>query len=645
MILTSLLYLLSGSQFSGKSISASLINIAPESVTGNNDDNDKNVHNDERNSHLKQYRANRIKTKIMIPVVEENSDSISDKVFVEGCPILTTPPTATTTATATATTSATNSLMFVDSKYTESAAEPMDAASNIILSYQCDLYLEQAVCKDDVADEDEAFEILSDLHSLCQVFGIISDVWVQQGKEKRRFHSNLNDLTTSGIMTTGESELLEVPWIFMEFDSLICASRAVGALNCLHIGGEVLEALHYNYDAYQCAMYDSRYCVRAVEDNNEGIHRKSKTTVDVMNGNIMCECEDGAVVLVRNYVSAEDLEDCAGHGHGEELAVMKKDLLLLCTAQSQSSLSDGLMERSIRRITILSSDDLNCSHGHGDGHGQSVVDGETADMNTSISNTDSNNNNNCNNEHNTDSDNDNDYNDNNNDNDNDKNNNGNSNDDGNSDKSNNNSNNNSNINSTSELTACVRFKSITAATDAMLTLDGTLLSGNTLKASVRIVTPKSILLTGPAIVLHVNYPDINQIKTTSLTPTSTLTSILVCNSSSVSKELLPVESNKMISGLIDSVVGDRGSGIPATTSVCEINDNVKVQDPRVSVYTEAVLAPKLKKNTVTDGMIKVTHLLSYLLQLNAIPSDAMGKHDLSLCVVYCITTNHYFLTD
>ena len=572
--------------------------MAPELVTSDNDNNDK------KSGNVKQYKANRIKTKMMTSVQEENCNSISGNLVVEGCPILT-----TATATATATTSTTNSLIPVDSKYTETAAESVDAAANIILGCQCDLYLEQAVCKDDVADEDEAFEILSDLHSLCQVFGVICDVWVRQGKDNRRFHSNLmiNDLT-SGVNTTGESELLEGPWIFMEFDSLICASRAVGALNGRHIGGEVLEALHYNYDAYQCAMYDSRYCVRAVEDDDEGIHSKSKTTVDVMHDDIMCECDDGAVVLVRNYVSAEDLEDCAGHGHGEELAVMKKDLLLLCTAQSQSLLSDGLMERSIRRISILSRDDLNRSHG--DGHGQSVVDGETADMNTSNSNTDRDNN--------IDDYNDNfkDMNDKNNAN-NDSNGNNGSNNDSSNDNSGNRdkSNSNSNSNSTSELTACVRFNSVAAATDAMLTLDGTLLAGNTLKASIRIVTSKSLLLTGPAIVLHVNYPDINQVQTISLTPPSTLnlTTIFACNSSFVAKEVLRVESIKLNPVLIDSVDADRGSGIPATTSVCEINENVKVQDPRVSVYTEAVLAPKLKKNTVTDGMIKVTHLLSYLL--------------------------------
>ena len=216
------------------------------------------------------------------------------------------------------------------------------------------------------------------------------------------------------------------------------------------------------------------------------------------------------------------------------------------------------------------------NHSYGHGHGQSVVDGETAGVNssTSISNTDSNN---IDDDNNNDGDND------------------------------DNDDNNNNNDSTSELTACVRFNSVTAATDAMLTLDGTILSGNTLNASTRIVTSTSLSLTGPSIVLHVNFPDISQTQATSLTPpsTSTTTTILACNSSSVSKDVLPVESIKSNSGLSDSVVIDHGSGIPATAPVCEINENVKVQDPRVSVYTEAVLAPKLKKNTVTDGMIKV----------------------------------------
>ena len=605
--------------------------MAPQLVTSDNDNNDdKNDDSYKKNSNIKRNQSNRIKTKMMRPVQEENSNSISDNLVGEECPILTT-ATATATSTTTAITSATDSLMPVDSKYYETAAESVDAAANAFLSCQCDLYLEQAVCKDDVADEEEAIEILSDLHSLCQVFGIISDVWVQQGKEKKRFYSSL---MMDNLTTTGESELIEGPWIFMEFDSLMCASRAVGALDGLHIGGEILEALHYNYDAYQCEMYDSRYCVRAVEDNDEGIQSKSKsdTTVDVldvMHDNMMCECDEGAgagaVVLVRNYVSAEDIEDCAGHGHGEELAVMKKDLLLLCTAQSQSQScpSDGLMERSIRRITILSYNDLNHGHDHGHdhGHGQIVVDGEATDVNTStsISNTDSINNNNnieddCN-----------DYNNIINDNNNNNNNNDNDNDNDNNDDNYSNDKSNSNSNITFELTACVRFKSIAAATDAMLTLDGTLLSGNTLKAAIRIVTSKSLLLTGPSIVLHVNYPDINGTQTTSsttsVTPpstsTSTSTTMIACNSFSVARDVSFVESIKLNSGLSDSVAVDHGSGIPTTTSVCEINDNVKVQDPRVSVYTEAVLAPKLKKNTVTDGMIKVMRRTYYPVYCNS----------------------------
>ena len=539
-----------GSHFSGKSVSASLINIDSE-ITSGNDDNDLN--REQKDDHVNQYQVNKTKTKVIAVSLEGKNNSFVEVSSVEGY--------ATATPAATAATATT----------------------------KCDLYLEHAVCRDDVADEEEGMEILGDLHSLCEVFGVISDVWIQENEEKERirFHPNLligsvlgdvSDVTAAGVYVP-----LEDPWTFIEFDSLVCASQAVSALNGRHIGGEVLEASLYNYDAYRCAIYDSRYCVRAVKEQIGSVG-----TVEGTQHSMMCEGEgkcEGAVVVVRDYVTAEDLEEC--EGLGEELAAIKRDLLLLCTAQPLhfNSDCDVPLEASVRRVTILSSYDLN--------HGQSVAGAETADLHTAsgclniINNSD----------------------------------NGNINDDiGNDENRNysnisssrnskNDSHSDGNSDSISDLVACVRFNNAAAATDAMLSLDGALLSGNRLKASIRRLTLQtlSLPLTGAATLLHVNYPDITP--THYSTSTTTSTSILPSNSHSVANDQLAIELNILNTRPVDSVHEDRGPGIPKAkaASECVIIKNVRVQDPKISVYTEAVLAPKLKKNTATDGMIKVTH--------------------------------------
>ena len=528
-----------GSQFSGKSISASLVNIDSE-ITNGNDDNDLNC--EKNDNHVNQYRMNKTKTKVIAVTLKDKSNSVVEKSSVEEC---------ATTATATATA-------------------------------KCDLYLEHAVCRDDVADEVEGMEILGDLHSLCEVFGVISDVWIQENKEKEkermRFYPNLllGSVVDDGSDVTAAAAYvpLEDPWTFIEFDSIVSASQAASVLSGRHIGGEVLEASLYNYDAYRCAIYDSRYCVRAVKEQIGSVG-----TVEETHRSVTCECEcEGAVVVVRNYVTAEDLEEC--EGLGEELAAIKRDLLLLCTAQSQSphcdSGCDVPVEASVRRVTILSSYDLN--------NGHSVAGGETADLHTAnggvniINNIDNGNNENRNDSI-----------------------------ISRSRNSKNDSHSDSISDSISELVACVRFNSVAAATDAMLSLDGALLSGNRLRASIRRLTLQTLTLplTGPATLLHVNYPDI----TPTHPSTSTSTSILPYNFNSVANNQLAIELNILNTRPVDSVIEDLGPGIPkaVAASECVIIENAKVQDPKISLYAEAVLAPKLKKNTATDGMIKVTH--------------------------------------
>lgn len=87
-----------GSQFSGKSISASLINIDSETSSGN-DDND--LYCEKKDNHVNQYQVSKTKTKVIAFAVDEKSHSKIEKCSVEGCPTPTTAAAATTAAVAT----------------------------------------------------------------------------------------------------------------------------------------------------------------------------------------------------------------------------------------------------------------------------------------------------------------------------------------------------------------------------------------------------------------------------------------------------------------------------------------------------------------------------------------------------------------
>lgn len=88
-----------GSQFSGKSISASLMNIDSEASSGN-DDNDLNI--EKKVYRVNQYHVSKTKTKVIAFTMGEKSNSTIEKCSVEEC----TTPTAAAAATAAAATTA-----------------------------------------------------------------------------------------------------------------------------------------------------------------------------------------------------------------------------------------------------------------------------------------------------------------------------------------------------------------------------------------------------------------------------------------------------------------------------------------------------------------------------------------------------------
>ena len=85
-----------GSHFSGKSVSASLINIDSE-ITSGNDDNDLN--REQKDDHVNQYQVNKTKTKVIAVSLEGKNNSFVEVSSVEGYATATTAATAATATT------------------------------------------------------------------------------------------------------------------------------------------------------------------------------------------------------------------------------------------------------------------------------------------------------------------------------------------------------------------------------------------------------------------------------------------------------------------------------------------------------------------------------------------------------------------
>jgi hypothetical protein len=209
-----------------------------------------------------------------------------------------------------------------------------------------DLYLEAAVFPDDVTDEDETAEVLSDLRSLCEVFGDISSVWIEKINRTplQRVETGLPRDTGN---TRGQAAVSPSPWVFIEYDTVEEAVMAAAALNGLHIGGEALLARMYSYSAYAAGKCSDIHCCDAKDPS-----------LSNMNGDgaiVGHSTVEGAVVAIRNYVTADDLESCCGDS--EELGAIKREIIDLIGARSSSGVMEGKKSAFVRRVTVMADSD------------------------------------------------------------------------------------------------------------------------------------------------------------------------------------------------------------------------------------------------------------------------------------------------
>ena len=184
------------------------------------------------------------------------------------------------------------------------------------------LCLENSVFPEDMNDEDETEEVLEDLHSLCQVFGDISTLWIEKVHDTCTYpllhtssspcpHPNphLSQSIDVAEMDIEAEKCSNEYWILIEFEDAYDAEKAVLALNGICVGGEYVQAGLYSCAAYLEGIFNNEHFLQMRSITSEGGDR-CQTTVR------------RAVVAVRNYISKIDIEECAGDS--EELGAIKR---------------------------------------------------------------------------------------------------------------------------------------------------------------------------------------------------------------------------------------------------------------------------------------------------------------------------------
>ena len=377
-----------------------------------------------------------------------------------------------------------------------------------------ELYLENSVFPEDIVEEEEAEEVLADLCSLCEVFGLISAVWVERGRvdcstliDDSAVDGNVSDEV---VLTDGSSSYDSVstpslslgPWVMVEYECTRDAVMSARALHGLHVGGEVIQACLYSYSAYLAAIFDDRFNV--LDDGGD---------LTLCGGSDGDKREGGAVIAVKNYLSADDLEEC--EGDIEQLGAMKRDLLALASpdkAHMAGEEEGARQEVFVRRVVIVT--DSNLERGR---------EKEFAAEEPAL------------------------------------------------------------------LFACVRFLSLSAASNAMLSLDGAVMGGAPLKASVRRFRPCLNSSKGDSGSGGGSVSGRVEIVAVKKIPKAT--------------RVVP----QVVSSSAEHGAADGSNGVAAAPEEASFGSKQRKEraHPPVSLYKEAVLVPKLEKSSWSRRPIKV----------------------------------------
>ena len=378
-----------------------------------------------------------------------------------------------------------------------------------------ELCLENSIFPEDIEDEDERREVLEDLYCLCEVFGHISVLWIEKDNGTCARPNQSDDITNI-------KDACPEYWMTIEFEYADDAEHAVATLNGMCVGGEYVQAGLYSYAAYLAGEFIDDHFIRIDDMSSE-------------TRNIYQETARGTVVAVRNYISKDDIDECAGDS--VELSAIKRDLLALSSSHVGGGDTKNIF---VSRVAIV------CGTGKSSFNEMERKGDDTEGRHCPME-----------------------------------------------------------INS---LTACVRFSSLRSAVDAMLSLDGTALGGTLLRASVR----RS----------HLCLDDIHSAESIGEEIESAVGEDGIKGNSAIQKkEIVAFKKVSKIShsSPIQTATVDSSTSIttisldvtPQLSDIVALNRKKKKKDktdPSVSIYKQAVLAPKLDKCTRPRQRIKVACL-------------------------------------
>lgn len=123
--------------------------------------------------------------------------------------------------------------------------------------------LEKMITSSDVADPEEAAEVLSDLYTLCSTFGNIANIWIQKKTVDVNANNEVAGLKAGKKPRPPEkaSDFAEHPWGLIEYSDLDDAIHSITSLNNRVIGGEVLSATLFDYTAFSNQQYCEEHVI------------------------------------------------------------------------------------------------------------------------------------------------------------------------------------------------------------------------------------------------------------------------------------------------------------------------------------------------------------------------------------------------
>lgn len=184
------------------------------------------------------------------------------------------------------------------------------------------LQLEDVIFREDVQDEDETQEVLSNLQALCEVYGQISCIWLQHIQNGKG-----NNNTSSS--STGD-DAHNLPLVRIRLTSFQAALTVANTLHNLTVAGSQLVSY---LDSRQIQMYARHSRQQHTKEQDSEVSKITQKhnelgTDDIHYDNLNRDID----LFISGYVCSDDLETLSV----DEMIEMKQDLLHLIDSHHPS---------------------------------------------------------------------------------------------------------------------------------------------------------------------------------------------------------------------------------------------------------------------------------------------------------------------